>query len=179
MDKLRAAIPFVKGQVVFHEKMASRANVDPKRKATHEEIASNFRAVLAAMDEAMAQLEAIPKPLPPESNPLELSPEDLAGLPEDLLAQLNITESDKLDATIVETIQASGGTMLLDKLLIALYKRTGEVQQRGQLISRLYRLSKKGKVFSVPRKKGYYTTERPTVVEEAPENEEPSSTSPS
>lgn len=172
MDKLKNLLTFVKGQASFHEKMATRTSFDSKRQSLHATLAAQFRELLGAMEEAVAKLDAIPKPLPPESNPLELNPEDLTGLPEELLAQLNVTESDKLDGTVVETINAAGGTMLLDKLIIAIFKRTGEIQQRSQLISRLYRLSKKGKVYSVPKRKGFYTTVRPSNHEEAQEQSE-------
>lgn len=176
MHTLLDLLPFVKGQAAFHEKMAAKKGLDSKSKAMRLELATKFRALQAAIDEANKALAAIPPSMPAIDNPLELNLEDLVGLPPELVSQLNITESDKYDGMIVEIINAAGKTMLLDKLMIALYKRTSESPQRNQLISRLYRLSKKGKVFSLPRRKGFYTTIRslePEDAEEAPPGETP------
>ena len=52
----------------------------------------------------------------------------------------------------------SGGVLSLDKLLIGLYKKTGEIHKRQALVSRLYRMSQKGVVFGVANKKGFYAT---------------------
>jgi len=175
MNILDNLLEFVNSQLIFHRKAIEKHADDPRRRRLHSITAAKFEELLAAMKEAAARLDATPAPVAPEASPLELNPEDLIGLPSELLAQLNITESDKLDGAIVEIIASSGGTMLLDKLLIALYKRTGEIQQRNQLISRLYRLSKKGKVFSVPKKKGFYTTIRPEHTEEHADKEEENS----
>lgn len=174
MSKLQNLLPFVKGQAAFHRKMSLSQGLtsNPKRQALHRDLADQFGELIDAITEAIETLSSIPAPSSPENNPLELNPEDLAGLPPELLSQLSVTESDKLDGMIVDIIKSSGGSMLLDKLMIALFKRSGEIQQRPQLISRLYRLSKKGKVFSVPKKKGVYTTDRP--LESSTDNNESS-----
>ena len=113
-----------------------------------------FRDLLEAMERTPVAVEA-------SSNPLTLTQDDLVGLPKELLEQLNISEADRADAIIMDLINAAGGTLLLDKILIGLYKATGQIHQRNQNISRIYRLGKKGLVFSVPRKKGLYTTAKP------------------
>src|SRR5439155_24649428 len=124
----------------------------------HEKTAQTFHGLAAAMEEAQAKLDAPPPPAGPETHALTLRPEDLVGLPPELLKQLKITEGDKLEAAIVEVINDAGGTLILDKLLIGLYRKTKEVHQRTTLVNRLYRMSQKGLVFSVPKKKGVYTT---------------------
>jgi hypothetical protein len=151
--------PFVKGQLDFHERRARNPDYAPDRRKLHANTAETLRELLEALDKA-------PAPVTTSADPLTLTPDDIAGLPPELLAQLNISEGDKLDASIIETINEAGGTLLLDKILIGLYKKTGEVHQRAQVISRIYRMSKKGMVSSVPRRKGVYTT-----LDDTPETE--------
>jgi hypothetical protein len=158
-------LQFVKDQAAFHErqaaKMASMGN--QKRQAKHQATSAKFNELAVAIEMAQRQLEAVlpagPSAMPaPESGALTLRPEDLTGLPPELLRQLKITEGDKLEAAIVEVINEAGGTILLDKLLIGLFRKTGDVHQRSTLVGRLYRMSQKDLVWSVPRKKGVYTT---------------------
>jgi hypothetical protein len=173
MANLLSYIDFVKGQASFHEKMATKTKGDPtnpQRSKKHEKTAQDFHGLLAAMEQAQAKLDApslspveqlallASTPVIPETNALTLRPQDLIGLPPELLKQLKISEGDKLEAVIVEVINDAGGTIILDKLLIALYRKTNEVHQRTTLVNRLYRMSQKDLVFSVPKKKGVYTT---------------------
>jgi hypothetical protein len=142
---------FVKGQLDFHARRAHNPDYSADRRKLHQATSDKFKDLLEAIDSA-------PKHAAPSGDPLTLSPDDIAGLPPELLEQLNISEGDKLDATIVEAINEAGGTLLLDKILIGLYKKTSEVHQRAQIISRIYRMSKRGLVRSVPGRKGVYTT---------------------
>jgi hypothetical protein len=158
---LRDFIPLVKGQMQFHETRSKTPEYTPARQEFHAGTATQFRELLEAIEKMPVAVEA-------SSNPLTLTQDDLVGLPKELLEQLNISDADRADAIIVELINAAGGTLLLDKILIGLYKATGQVHQRNQVISRVYRLGKKGMVFSVPRKKGLYTTTRPEISERRP-----------
>lgn len=169
-------LDFVNKQIVFHEKRAAQTKNDsanPKRSPKHLETAGKFRDLAAALQEAGAKIAAIPAMPTPESPSLTLRPEDLTGLPPELLAQLNISETDKLEASIVEVVNEAGGTIILDKLIIGLYRKTGEVPIRQPLVNRLYRMSKKGLVFSVKGKKGIYTTN--PALGASPEEEEENS----
>jgi hypothetical protein len=143
--------PFVKGQLDFHHRRARNPDYSPDRQKLHAATAETFGKLLEAIDKA-------PIPTAMSADPLTLTADDIAGLPPELLEQLNISDGDRLDAAIIEIINAAGGTLLLDKILIGLYKRTSEVYQRAQIISRIYRMSKRGLVRSVPRRKGVYTT---------------------
>ena len=162
MEILAKYLPFVKEQVVFHQKLAAKFTNNPKfkdvtRAAKHLKVADQFNQLLGAMQDAEKKLATMPEAPPPEHNPLELTPEDLVGLPEGLLKELSLTESDKAEALIVDIIKAAAGTILLDKLIIAIYRRSGQILTRSHVINKLYRLHKKGKVFSVPKRKGVYT----------------------
>lgn len=92
------------------------------------------------------------------SNPLTMSGEELSKLPSELLAQLNISNGDMADLYIVELINNAGGVLSLDHIIAGLYYITGEVHRRTVVVSRLYRLAKKGRVSSVKGRKGIYTT---------------------
>jgi len=172
MANLLSFLAFVKDQASFHERQAAKqaAMGNAKRQAKHVATSARFAELGEAIESAQVQLDAAQSPAAqlallatypsgiPESHALTLRPEDLAGLPPELLKQLKITEGDKLEAAIVEVINEAGGTIILDKLLIGLYRKTKEIHQRTTTVGRLYRMSQKGLVFSVPRKKGVYTT---------------------
>ncbi|MGX5700570.1 hypothetical protein ACWKWF_13425 [Acinetobacter kookii] len=92
-----------------------------------------------------------------KDSPLYLKPEDLEDLPPELLSQLNITESDKKDMYLMKLIEKCGGIISLDKLLIAIYKDSGEIYERNKLMTRLYRMSLKELIYTHPSKKGQYS----------------------
>ena len=86
------------------------------------------------------------------------------------LKMARISESDKAEFTIVSLIDESGGVASLDQILVALYRKTGEISKRLGLNSRLYRMVQKGLIHSVPGKKGVYST-KPIVEDGAIESE--------
>src|SRR6266850_5496918 len=101
MSKLLGFMEFVKGQASFHENMAEKTKHDkanPKRSPKHQKTAQDFHGLAAAMVEAQAELEAakgaaaalapVPPSVDPQQSALTLRPEDLAGLPPELLKQL-------------------------------------------------------------------------------------------
>lgn len=91
-------------------------------------------------------------------NPLILTPKDLGGLPTELVEQLS--DLDQLEGEILKLMEMSKGTLVLDKIIAGLYHLTGKTHQRNQLTAKLYRMIKKNLIWSVPRKKGVYTTNR-------------------
>ena len=74
------------------------------------------------------------------------------------MAELSISESDKLDYSLVSLIKSCGGVATLDRILVSVYKLTEEIMKRATLNSRLYRMVQKGLIYSVPGKKGVYST---------------------
>jgi hypothetical protein len=69
--------------------------------------------------------------------------EDIEGLPPELMQELSISDADRLEFTIVGIINEAGGLMSLDKIIIGLYKKSGEIHKRSTLTSRLYRMIQK------------------------------------
>lgn len=89
---------------------------------------------------------------------INLTPDDLEGLPPEVIEQLGLNESDYYEMELVRLINKVGGVVSLDKLIVLLYKEKNEVAGRTPLNARLYRMMKKSLVYSVPGKKGVYST---------------------
>ncbi len=169
MSTIVEHIPFVKAQIEHYDRMAVRFRSNPDKQTTYIEVAKKLRALLYAIENSDATTQnstnlidvgKLTGKLPTNflSNPLTLSPTDYAGVEDDLVKELNITPSDKLESTIIDLINAAGGTLVLDKIILGVYYLTGEKHQRVSMTARLYRMAKKNLVYGVPKKKGVYTT---------------------
>jgi hypothetical protein len=159
MESIFSYVAFVKEQAEFHERKAVE-HQRTKREWLHKTTAKKFRGLESAMEE-LQQATILRRPA--GINPLALSPSDVSGLPDDLLKQLlNRPENDPLETDIVDIVNGSGGTLLIDHIIIRLYNRTGVVHDRTQLVSKIHRMNKKRLIFSAPGKKGVYTTIPPT-----------------
>lgn len=169
MSILSKHIPFVNAQIAFQENQAKKYATVPRRANLHLATASTFKQLLADMQDASRVLDdPANKPKPVSlSQQLILSPAELAELPDDLLKELNVTEADKIEQTILSLMEQAGGIISLDRLLVGIYKRTGEVQRRVTITSRMYRMNQKGYVFPVPGKKGVYSVRELTTDEVA------------
>jgi hypothetical protein len=89
---------------------------------------------------------------------LFLTFEEIQNAPDELLKELNISDTDKQDMLIEYIIAESGGILSLDRIIVELYKRTKEVPKRNTLTSRLFRMAGRGIIYNVPGKKGVYST---------------------
>ena len=85
----------------------------------------------------------------------ELTLEDLKDLPEELLKQLHISDSDRKNLWIVAIVREHQPCSL-DQILVQLYKRHALIENRVKLMARMYRLSQKGQIQTVPSRKGIY-----------------------
>lgn len=112
-----------------------------------------------------------PKELSARASNLVLTPEDLVGLPPELLNQLAISESDRQEFKVLDLIKERGGTTTLDFLIIDWYKATQEILERHKLSAKLYRMTQKGLIYPIPNKKGVYSLYPPDNQDvEQPEN---------
>lgn len=165
---------FVNSQIEFHEKKvdsyAKRAEKVPPsirpqyaaRVKSHNELLVEFHAALEVLD----SLNGKPLQSSALSSPgLSLTPADIDGLPPELIQELSISDTDMAEFAIISIMNDAGGIMTLDKILIALYKRTGEVNKRTTVNGRIYRMVQKGSLFAVPGKKGVYSTKQITDLE--------------
>lgn len=182
MESLLSYLDFVNSQAAYHDRQAQKLSATSSNKSSlHAEHAEKFRQLALALSRAQERIDNPPEtnstpspgsPLLSElpdgeaakaifANPLSITPDHLIGLPENIVQQLNITETDRFEANVVNLINTAGGTMLLDNILIGLYLMTKEVHQRQPLSNKLYRMARKEMIFSVPGKKGVYTTKKP------------------
>lgn len=162
MSILSKHLEFVNQQIAFHDKMAEKVGVPTFRGTLHKGTADKFRALAADLENADKLLDA-PTPERPQAKgqvQLSLTIEDITGLPEELVQELSLSDADKTEFEIVNSIEDAGGIISLDKLLIALYKRTGEIHKRDSLYSRIARMASKNLIYYVPGKKGVYSTEQ-------------------
>jgi hypothetical protein len=170
MSMLAKHLSLVKEQMEFHQRMVGRYTTDPFRVALHNATAAKFQALEADLLEADEMLDR-PATLATQAPSngvmrLALIPKEVEGLPEELLKELSISDGDKTEFTILSIIEEGGGIATLDRIIIGLYRKTGEIFKRPTLTSRLYRMAQKDLVFSVPTKKGVYS-DRPISEDEA------------
>lgn len=104
------------------------------------------------------------------SNSIYVTPQDLIGLPDEVIAQLNISESDRQEFFIMSIIEKLGGVASIDKIIIGAYRDNKEVLERQKLNAKLYRMASKGLIYSHPNKKGVYSTKE--IKEEHADNTE-------
>lgn len=147
--------PFVKDQIDYQEKQAARCATrkeESKAKAAQGR-AAMFRQLLTDLlaQEQTTKADVL-------IDPLRLSPSDIEDLPEELLAELSLNESDKKEFLIMDIIDEVGGVASLDRILVSLYRRTGEIEKRAKMVSRLYRMTTKNVIYALPDKKGVYST---------------------
>lgn len=178
MESLLEALAFCKDQASFHERKARIYAASPRRLAQHEAISRQFDALTAFLERQAAYVDELEARIalggefvnsPPAAKPVQLALrlEDIDGLPDELIRELSITDGDKMDFTIQALMNEHAGVMSLDQLLIALYRKTGEIHKRPTLNSRMYRMTQKGAVFNVQGRKGVYATRELSDTESA------------
>jgi hypothetical protein len=153
-------LPFVNEQAGVHEKLSERYNMQPWRAERHQRSAATFKQISNDLEVAQRTLDECARQTQTIGGVkrMSLTLEDVDGLPPELLQELSISESDKLDFAIEAVVNEAGGVASLDKILIGLYKKTSEVHKRGTITSRLYRMRQKNTIFAVPNKSGFYST---------------------
>lgn len=162
MSILAKHVGFVNEQIEFHRKMVEKFGSTTFRAKLHQTTADKFQALAADLESADRELDAprtTPK-APASGIQLSLSLDDIEGLPDELISELSLSDADKTEFAIVNAIEEARGIISLDKLLIALYRKTGEVHKRTSLYSRLARMAQKNSIYYVPGKKGVYSTEQ-------------------
>ncbi len=161
MTNVLRHVPFVKDQIQFQERMARKYAGQEYREALHNGAAQRWKDLLVDLESIQQTLDEFSRQTESLGNiykKMSLTLEDIEGLPDELIRELNISEADKLEFTITSIIAEAGGILSLDKILVDLYKKTGEIHRRTTTTSRLYRMGQKGLIYSVPNKKGFYST---------------------
>jgi hypothetical protein len=162
MDTVDALMQFVNEQVDFHRRQATRFAGERRRAANHTSTADKFDKLLIFLIDIKVRLDENPNLFEAASAKkaprLALSWEEVEGLPPELMEELSISESDKTEFEITGLITELGGVASLDRIIVALYRKSKEISKRGVLNQRLYRMVQKEMIFSVPGKKGVYST---------------------
>jgi len=157
MEKIGAFASFVNDQRAFHERQALRFSDDYRRKELHSSTADKFKS-LAEYIENLEKTVAEGTSLPRDQYRLALTQDELKNLPAELMGELSVSDADRADFNIVDLINNAGGVATLDRILVALYRQSGEIMKRQNLNARLYRMGQKGLVYSIQGKKGVYAT---------------------
>lgn len=95
--------------------------------------------------------------------------EDLSDLPPALLSELSKTRTDDLEEQIYAIVTAEDGVTDIDTILIGLFRKFEVIQTRRFIQNKLYRMTQKHLLHSVPGKKGTYSTLPPTETEQPDE----------
>ena len=164
-------IELVKDQLAFHERQAVKFQREPHRAKVHARTAEGLRTLLADLLQLQDWQIAHPNWMTVSNRKakrLALSWEEVDGLPKEVLDELSVSEADHAEFNIASAVRALGGVAALDRIIVYLYREFGEVQKRTSLNQRLYRMTQKGMLYSVPGKKGVYSSE-PMTEEEAAE----------
>ncbi|WP_434050228.1 hypothetical protein [Marinobacter salarius] len=157
-DIIEKHLDFVKEQIEVQEKLAEKFGNKEYRKNLHLGSAKKFSDLYDDLLTLQKQMQKSSNSEPSGSPQIELNYEDVEGLPEELLQELSFSDSDKLDFKIQKIIDENGGMASLDKIIVSLYKETGEIHKRTSMTSKLYRMAQKEAVYSVPGRKGVYST---------------------
>lgn len=158
MSILSKHFGFVNEQVGLQTKFATKFEKQEWRSSIHLNAANLFKELAADLMEADRLLDEGGGTRPFKPSKLALTAQDVEGLPEELLAELTFSGGDKAEMAIVQIINDNGGIASLDQIIVAIYRKTGEISKRSQMTSKLYRMSQKGLLFSVPNKKGAYSS---------------------
>ena len=161
MTKIDNYLTFVKDQVGVQEKLARKYDEDSYRSSLHHKTASSFADLARFLEEIQKrgtqQIGYLNRGDNPQKRIL-LTFEEIEHAPEELLKELNLSETDRQELMIEYLIAQSGGVLSLDKIMMELYNRTKEIPRRNTITSRLYRMAGRGMIYNVPGKKGVYST---------------------
>lgn len=147
---------FIKDQISHQERAAAHytEKEDEIRAQSYADRANKLQEMWSEIKTAAQSY-----PSPSIESQFHLSPDEIEGLPDDLIKELGITNSDRKEYLLVELINNKlGGITSINKLLVAIYKETKEVEKRTRLVARLYRMQNKGLIYTSSIRKGVYST---------------------
>jgi hypothetical protein len=134
--------------VALHVGWLEEARQSGKTDGTVRRWTRRMKALQEAAGE-LARLRALQKPLTRDVG-------DLSDLPDALLAQLSGPRTDALEDQILAIVGVSEGGIELNRLLIELYRRHGDVHTRKALNNKAYRMVQKGLMRQLDGRRGVY-----------------------
>lgn len=158
MRNLSESLAFVKSQGAYHVKQSDRRDIPPGKAERHQAIAERF-------GELAAELELMAKDDPSSDGaasaelaiPRQLRLGDISDLPPSLRAELNISQADQSEQQIIDVIRGFDGIAAVDEILVGLWRTHKVEAKRRQLGSKLYRMTRKDLIHSVPKRRGLYS----------------------
>lgn len=162
MAKIDDYLNFVKEQAAIQDRLATRYSDESYRSNRHIQAKQKFTELADYIEQIKSHglqfdSSSLNRSISAQKR-IQLTFEDIQGLPDELVKELSITDTDKQEMVIEHIIAQSGGYLSLDKIMVELYRRTGEIHKRNTLTSRLYRMAQRGMIYNVPGKKGVYST---------------------
>lgn len=159
MTMLDKYLAFVNEQIAFHEERVKQFSEMPKRANKHQQTADTFVGLRQFIQDLAEDAEAVKTRSlqKPQQLRLSLTPDEIDDLPEELLNELSISAADRAEYLILNLLEDAGGVMSLDQILVGIYRATKEIPKRTTVTNRLYRMSQKNLIHSVPNKKGVYS----------------------
>jgi hypothetical protein len=129
---------------------------EARRKGNADATVRRWTLRMQALREAAEELRRLRALHGPVSGaPLDAA--DLADLPPALIAELSGPKTDALEDQILAIVQAAGGAVELNRLLVELYRRHGQVHARKAINNKCYRMALKGLIHPVAGQRGAYT----------------------
>lgn len=128
-----------------------------------EPTATTCRQHINALEAAIKEIErlrAVAAPMPTKLG-------DLSDLPEELRAELSGVEIDEFQSQLITVINSYGGVADLNQVLVGLFRKFQVVQTRRFAQQKLWRMTTDGVVWTVPKRKGVYTTKSPAATTDA------------
>ena len=115
---------------------------------TVERNCEKWRIKHSKLLENYKELEALMAPSSPDLG-------DLSELPDELFEELSIAKPDELTKRLLLAVNSYGNMATLDQILVALYRKFGEVYERRTIQNKLYRAPG---IYQVPGEKGMFST---------------------
>lgn len=130
--------------------------------AMYERLLTEHRDLLSFLESLRLSGMAAPAPASPQEDAgRKTTSDDLSDLPEELLSELSGRAAKGSNDPLVQIIADRGGIANIDEILIDLYRKHHQIGKRVLIQNKLYRLSKQGSVWTMPGRKGVYTTKPP------------------
>lgn len=160
---IQEKIDFVKRQISYNQRQRQIADDrSEKGKASFRtELIEKFQEILDDYENLLATPQSSDFVTEEDSNaiipPVSRRFGDLSDLPQELLDELSISDSDKYSMQICDLLESAGEPLNIDQILIGLYRKYNRLEKRTPLTTKLYRMQKAEELYSVPNKKGVYS----------------------
>ncbi len=156
-------IALVNSQIQYHKYQAERSE-EAFKQEKHAKLVKQFESLLEYLENSQSgdpkrRQNRISHISPPKTTSLpKKRMEELTDLPDELVSQLKgiVTYDDK-EKVILEIMRENDGSASIDEVLIGIYHKTGEIENRDNISRKLYSMDKrKGHISRVPKRRGVY-----------------------